>query len=157
MPNLEDKMNEFLSGKFFWEPTADLDDCRVPEIIELRRVQKKIAKPGRASSNLRSTKGDPSGIDSVKNVSYLTESVAKAHGCEASDLTGKSHEKRLSAPKQHYNWCLMRYYPTLSVSQLAKLIDRDHATVIKSAQRFELVMDKYVDQIRAVDKAMWID
>jgi len=154
--DLEAKMNEMLSGKFFWEPTADLEDCRIPEVIDIRQAQKRMSRPEGKTYSLRSSKGDPTGIDSVKNVMYLAEQIAIVHGCATSDLIEKSRDRTFSLPKQHYSWSLMRYYPTLSASQLAKLIDREHSTIIRSAQRFELVMDKYKDQIRSVDRAMWI-
>lgn len=155
MSDLESKMNEALSGKFFWEPTVELEGCREPEILQIRKAQKAFASPGSKTVTIRSGRGDPKAKDSVHHISRLAEAIAKAHHCGVFELIEKSHLKRLSAPKQHYNWGLLRYYPTYSVSRLARIIERDHATIVHGAKRFEHVLDKYAEQIRAVDEIMW--
>ena len=53
--DLEAKMNEMLSGKFFWEPTADLEDCRIPEVIDIRQAQKRMSRPEGKTYSLRSS------------------------------------------------------------------------------------------------------
>jgi hypothetical protein len=155
MGDLEDKMNEALSGKFYWEHTADLEECRVPEVIDIRRAQRGFLKQTAKNAVIRSGKSDPNGVDSVHHISYLADMVAKAHGCGVFELLEKNHLARLSAPKQHYNWGLLRYYPTYSASRLAKMVNRDQATITHGARRFQVKLHKYAEQIRMVDEAMW--
>lgn len=154
MPTLEEKMAEALSGKFFWDPTTDLDDCRIPEIIDIRNAQKEFSSPGYRKSNVRSRMGSSKDIDSKHDVMYLAESVAKAHNCDVNALLSKGHDKLLSAAKQHYAWSLLRYYPSISAFSLGKMINRDHGTIIHGARRFELAMDKYPNEIKLVDQDM---
>ncbi len=167
--DLEAMMVRELEGQFFWCPSIDEGRSGGELSTEIRRAQRKFFVPKkktdaekRASERIRLEELAKSKKESriaaekgmASNMNFLRSLVAEAHNVDPMEIAGKSTSPRIGAAKHHFVWCLVRYYPEVSIAELGRKVGKHHSTIIHGRNSFEALRDKHTDKIAVVDDVM---
>lgn len=161
MIDLEAEMAKALDGKFFWEPTASIDDSSTSKaVLDIRRAQKKFAVGavnvtarninGKKVEYVRPMKTVLKGEEKV--LEPILKAISKVYGVSADDILSHSREYKFAPAKKHFCWAMFRYIPGMTTLQAGRLLKKCHSTVIHNRSHFD--PDKNFEKVVEVDLLM---
>lgn len=176
MLDLEAEMAKALDGKFFWEHTATPDVCIAPESREIVNAQRKFAKPRKKTPEERRqeklnalaqtiAREAGNGIlickvnhhlksDLKKFSDRLAEVIAHVYEVTVPDVLSRSRSIKSNYARHHFVWAFIRYFPGVSMSEIARIIKKDRSTLVNSDEKFTAAREEYEDKVAAVDIIM---
>jgi hypothetical protein len=152
----EAALKSALDGKFFWEKTTKYDGSPPKEVLAIRRVQRKympkdLPEEYKAPMEWWKARLPDAGFQS--RLDRLRQGIVTALGVSEADLASRTSKKVAAFPKKFFMWCLCRYF-NVSISQMAKKIDRDHTTIIYGRDAFESEKHLHAELIQKMDEYM---
>jgi hypothetical protein len=157
----EEAMAKALEGKFFWERTTKYEPA-TPDMMSVRRAQKEFAPieewyqeevEDEPEPRLWQRKPPPP-VDFVARVNAMKEVIAAHFRLGVEDIHSRTKRKNTVTPKKFFYWCLCRYFKKTSLVQMAKVIDRDHSTIIYGRDGFELEKHLHAELVAKMDEFM---
>jgi hypothetical protein len=158
--NLEEEMAAALDGQFFWEKTTKYEDANTGYMAEIRRVQRKFAKPVQKPKPIyvpviNKVKTVDKRIEALKKMpdefEKLHDAIADLYGISKRELEGEGPRTKTFPAYVHYVWSAVRYNPNVTVAEIGKKIGRHHSTVIYHRNHFESKKHLYLDNIKIID------
>lgn len=160
MSDLEAALAAHLNGKFFWEHTEMLDEASTPsEVAAVRKAQKKFANGARNITARNKNIGNLNSGRPLKKVlkeeqailEPLIKAICVAYDISPDDLLGSGRTYQVTKPRKHFYWSVSRYFPSISLSQVGRLLNKDHSTVLHGKRSFEeecnIEMIGFVDEL----------
>lgn len=170
MRDLEAEMAKALEGSFFWEHTSSPSTLASGDAYEIMAAQRKFQTPKRPPTEdqkkarlqaiVDSRRSDAVAAKNVCHLSeveirvfadHLTKIIAEVYGVSVDEIRVRKSGPGSSPAKHHLSWALVRYFPTVTITLLAKAIERNHSTVLHSCKMFDAIKDDMTMQIKAVD------
>jgi hypothetical protein len=158
--NLEEEMAAALDGQFFWEKTTKYEDANTGYMAEIRRVQRKFAKPAQKPKPIyvpviNKVKTVDKRIEALKKMpdefEKLHDAITNLYGVSKRELEGEGPRTKTFPAYVHYVWSAVRYNPNVTVAEIGKRIGRHHSTVIYHRNHFESKKHLYLDNIKIID------
>lgn len=169
MSDMEAYMAKALEGQFFWCPFVDEEVGAGKMATEIRKAQrqffvpkkdtlaeKKAAERARLEALAKERKAarENSRKSLEESLGFLRSLVAEVHKVQSWDIVRKTTSPRIGVAKHHFVWCLLRYYPELSIAELGRQIGKHHTTIIHGRNAFEALKAKHAEEIAVVDEVM---
>ena len=162
MSDLEAALAAHLNGKFFWEPTNNLDDIEESrDALEIRKAQRVFAKGAKnittRNKNLKEIPAPkPKKISLAgdqKKIEPIVNAISYAYNVSPVQLMSRSTSTTLAKPKRHLYWALFRYIPDMSFIEAGRLMGgKCHTTVMHGVETFKANQDH--EKIVEVDRLM---
>lgn len=143
-------MSKALDGKFFWEPTSAPNETSLSkEVLDIRAVQRQFARGAKqitarrqkAVAVIANTSLEGILDTDDKEVARVVQAVAKAYNVSTKDLFGKSTSYLFAKAKRHLSWALIKYIPCMSYPEAARILGKNHTTVLSGKQKFDSCQD----------------
>lgn len=147
MSDLEAALAAHLNGKFFWEPTNNLDETEESrDALEIRRAQRVFAK---GAKNITTRNRDLKEITppkpkkiclagEQKKIEPIVNAISYAYNVPPDQLISRSTSTSLAKPKRHLYWALFRYIPGMSFKEAGRLLGgKCHTTVMHGVATFK--------------------
>ncbi len=174
MRDLEAEMVKALDGKFFWEQTNDEEraDCEYAKQIRdaqkkfwtikkktpedklrerMQRLSDAVERRKRKALELSMT-AEAKAFDA--SVKFLIETLADIYDVPPSMITSHRKDYSASIAKHHFVWSILRYFPEVSLSEIGRMVGKDHTTVMHSRKQFNKLQYFHQDKVAAVDSLM---
>jgi len=168
--DLEAALAAHLNGNFFWEPTTNLDEPDAgKDALEIRRAQKAFSRgakqvTARKLAAERAWEVNPPPPPKKREfklskdqemIGPILNAIATAYGVDTVFLMGRATNNRQPNAKRHMYWAMMRYIPGATFAGVARLMGKDHSTVIHGYNAFKKNLDP--EKIAEVDRLMgWL-
>lgn len=164
----EAAMAKALSGKFFWEPSIGVSERGAETGKEIARAQRQFRdKPEKEPpphtpsldervAMVRKAVMAQSLLGGIKSdgFSLLKTAICACYGITTERLMRRTSSPVIGAIKQHFYWCLPRYFQNMSVAEMARQVEKHHTVVFSMKKKFEKQKANYLAEIEIIDRAM---
>ena len=162
MTDLEAALAAHLEGKFFWEPTNNLDETEESRMaLDIRKAQRAFAKGAKnittRNKNLKEIPAPKHPSISLageqKEIEPIVNAISYAYNVSPVQLISRSTSTSIAKAKRHLYWALFRYIPRMSFKEAGRLLGgKCHTTVMHGVSTFNADQDHA--KIVEVDRLM---
>ena len=158
--DLEAEMAAALDGQFFWERTTKYEDANNGDTAEIRRIQKKFAKPNPKPEpvyipEVGKVKLVNQRVEALENMAgefeKLHTAISNLYGISRREMEGEGPRTKTFPAYIHFVWAAVRYNPNVSLAEIGRKIGRHHSTVVYHRDHFESKKHMFLENIKLID------